>query len=84
MLTSRSSEVTSGFSTSPLPYKQVSNLEHYSVIMTKLHSHLAKMQKSHLHGTSLGEEFHTAILHCRTKWISKCLHTYYRIFMRFM
>lgn len=41
-------------------------------------------KKSHLHGASLGEELHTAILHCRTKWISKCLHSYYHIFMCFM
>lgn len=79
-----SSENTPDFCTSPLPYQQVSNLEHHSIIMTKLHSRLLKMQKSHLHGTSQGEEFHPAILHCRTKWIFKCLHTYYHIFMCFM
>lgn len=79
-----STEMTSDCRAFPPPCKQVSNLEHYGVIMTKLHSHLVKMQKSHLHGTSQGEEFHTAILRCRTKWISECLHTYYRIFMCFM
>ena len=76
-------KVTSDFCTSSLPFKRVGNLEHYSIIITKLHSHLIKMQKSHLHGTSLGE-FHSAILHCSTKWISKCLHTHYHIFMCFM
>lgn len=71
------------FYTSYLPYKQVSNLEHYSIIMTELHSHLIRMQKSHLRGTSLGEDINIAILYCRTKWISKCFHTYYHIFMFF-
>ena len=75
------SEVTSGFFISFLPFKRVSNLEHYSIIITKLHSHLIRMQKSHLHGTSLGEEFNTAILYCGTKWISECLHTLYHIFV---
>lgn len=47
-------------------------------------THLVELKKSHLHGTSLGAEFRTAISHCRTKWISKCFHSHYPIFMCFI
>lgn len=63
------------------PFKQVSHLERYYIITTKLLPHLVKMQKSHLRTAHLWEELLVAILHYGFKWISKCLHTYYCVFM---
>lgn len=61
----------------PVLSVQLRNLAHQNIIMTKLCRLISSgCRKSHLQCTFLGKEFHIAILHCRTKWISKylCLH----------